>query len=148
MNTDKKQKWTAHKQSGRKTRTASILLAKFSWRATTRSCVLAGDVLLERAQEGVLLGGCLEDTVPELGGGINPLELDLLGSTAADLRVESLAQSENTLLDTWDTALDKDEVVLNFTVVREATHADLRRLLLAHFVKQYPRVYGPELGLG
>lgn len=59
----------------------------------------------------------------ELGGGIDPLELDLLGGPAGSLGVQSLAQSHNTLLDTGDGALDHDEVVLDLTVVDETTHA-------------------------
>lgn len=59
----------------------------------------------------------------ELGGGIDPLELDLLGGPAGSLGVQSLAQSHNTLLDTGNGALDHDEVVLDLTVVDETTHA-------------------------
>mgnify|MGYP006868028651 FL=1 len=59
----------------------------------------------------------------ELGGGIDPLELDLLGGPAGSLGVQSLAQSHNTLLDTGNGALDHNEVVLDLTVVDETTHA-------------------------
>jgi hypothetical protein len=61
--------------------------------------------------------------VTELGGGIDPLELDLLGGPAGSLGVQSLAQSHNTLLDTGNGALDHNEVVLDLTVVDETTHA-------------------------
>lgn len=57
----------------------------------------------------------------ELGGGIDPLELDLLGGTTAGLGVEGLAESGDTLLDTGDGALEDDEVVLDLTVADEAT---------------------------
>ena len=58
----------------------------------------------------------------ELGRGVDPLELDLLGGPAGSLGVQSLAQSHNTLLDTGNGALDHDEVVLDLTVVDETTH--------------------------
>lgn len=59
----------------------------------------------------------------ELGGGIDPLELDLLGGSPAGLGVQGLAQSHNTLLDTRNGALDHDIVVLNLTIADETTHA-------------------------
>lgn len=58
----------------------------------------------------------------ELGGGIDPLKVDLLGSPAGSLGVEGLAESHDTLLDTGDGTLDHDEVVLDLSVVDEATH--------------------------
>ena len=58
----------------------------------------------------------------ELGGGIDPLEVDLLGGATVGLGVEGLAQGHNTLLDTRDGALDHDVVVLDLTVVDETTH--------------------------
>lgn len=58
----------------------------------------------------------------ELGRGIDPLELDLLGGLAAGLGVEGLAEGHDTLLDTRDGTLDHDEVVLNLTIADEATH--------------------------
>jgi len=59
--------------------------------------------------------------VTELGGGIDPLEISLLKSTAAGLGVEGLAQSHDALLDTGDGTLEEDPVVLDLTVVDEAT---------------------------
>ena len=59
----------------------------------------------------------------ELGGGIDPLEVDLLESTAAGLGVQGLAQSHDALLDTGNGTLDEDPVVLDLTVVDEATKA-------------------------
>lgn len=63
----------------------------------------------------------------ELGGGIDPLELDLLGSLAGDLGVQGLAEGEDTLLDTGDGTLDHDVVVLDLAVADETTHAGKKR---------------------
>ena len=59
----------------------------------------------------------------ELGRGIDPFEVDLLGGSPAGLGVESLAQGHDTLLDTGDGTFEEDEVVLDLTVVDEATQA-------------------------
>lgn len=59
----------------------------------------------------------------ELGGGVDPLEVDLLGGPSAGLGVEGLAEGHDTLLNTRDGTLDQDVVVLNLTVVDEATEA-------------------------
>ena len=92
--------------------------------ATARTLLSRGlEVLLEGTLVLPLLGEGLVSTVTELGGGIDPLELDLLGGSAGGLGVQSLAQSHNTLLDTGNGALDHDEVVLDLTVVDETTHA-------------------------
>ena len=58
----------------------------------------------------------------ELGRGVDPFEVDLLGSPTVGLGVQGLAQGHNTLLDTRDGALDHDVVVLHLTVVDESTH--------------------------
>lgn len=60
----------------------------------------------------------------ELGRGVDPLELDLLGGPPVGLGVQGLAQSHDTLLDTGDGALEHDEVVLDLTVVDEATQTE------------------------
>ena len=83
---------------------------------------LGNEVLLESTHESTLLLEGLESTVAELGRSIDPLELDLLGGPPAGLRVQGLAQGHDTLLDTGDGALNHDEVVLDLTVVDEATH--------------------------
>lgn len=58
----------------------------------------------------------------ELGGGVDPLKVNLLSSLAGSLGVESFTESHDTLLDTGDGALDHNEVVLDLTVLDEATH--------------------------
>eukprot|EP00047_Mylnosiga_fluctuans_P001240 m.219486 g.219486 ORF g.219486 m.219486 type:complete len:414 (-) comp10174_c0_seq1:18-1259(-) len=79
-------------------------------------------VLLEVAEEALLLLGGLEATMTELGRGVDELQDDLLGGTAVDLGEQGLAQSQNTLLGTNSGALQHQEVVRDDTVVREATH--------------------------
>lgn len=79
------------------------------------------EVLLEGTQEGALLLGGLESTVSELGRGVDPLELDLLGGTAVGLGVEGLTEGHDTLLNTRDGTLEEKEVVLDLTVADETT---------------------------
>lgn len=79
-------------------------------------------ILLEGTQEGLLLLGGLESTVTELGRGVDPFELDLLGGSPVDLGVEGLAQGHDTLLNTGNGTLEEEEVVLDLTVADETTH--------------------------
>jgi hypothetical protein len=80
------------------------------------------EVLLEGTPVLPLLGGGLVSTVTELGGGIDPLELDLLESPPAGVGEHRLAESHDPLLDTRAGTLDHDEVVLDLTVTDETTH--------------------------
>jgi len=88
------------------------------------------DILLESTQELVLLGGSLVGTVAELGGGIDPFEVYLLQSLSRGVDKHRLAESHDTLLDTWNGALEDDEVVLDLTISDEATHTDIISLEL------------------
>lgn len=81
------------------------------------------EILLEGAEEGALLGRGLVGTVSELGRGVDPLELDLLEGLARGVGPHGLAEGHDTLLDTWDGALDHNVVVLDLTVADEATHS-------------------------
>lgn len=99
------------------------------------------EILLEGTHEGLLLLGSLESTVTELGGGVDPLEVDLLGGTAGGLGVQGLAESHDTLLDTGNGALDHDEVVLDLTVVNEATKT-VKMLVKRFLTRQHRRTYG------
>lgn len=65
--------------------------------------------------------------MPELGRGVDPFELRLLRGSPAGLGVKSLAQGHHTLLDTGGGSLEEDKVVLDLTVVDEATHAVIVR---------------------
>lgn len=79
-------------------------------------------VLLEGSHEGALLGGGLEATVTELAGGVDELEVDLLQAGTAGVGDQGLAEGDDAFLDTNAASLDHDEVVLDNTVVGEATH--------------------------
>lgn len=80
------------------------------------------EVLLEGTEVLLLLGRGLVGTVTELGRGIDPLELDLLGGAAGSVDEHALAESHDTLLDTGDGTLEEDEVVVDLAVADEATH--------------------------
>jgi len=58
----------------------------------------------------------------ELRGGIDELKLDLLQVTARGMDHERLAKGDDTLLGSRNAALENEEVVLDNTVMREATH--------------------------
>lgn len=93
------------------------------------SFLSSNKVLLERTQELALLGGGLVSTVTELGGGVDPFELDLLESLARGVGEHGLAESHDTLLNTWGGTLEDDEVVLDLTVADEATHTEVLLVL-------------------
>jgi hypothetical protein len=61
-------------------------------------------------------------TYTELGRSIDEFELDLLEVPARGVNHERLADGDHTLLGTRDGALEHEIVVLDDTVVREATH--------------------------
>lgn len=77
---------------------------------------------LERSQERSLFFEGLEGTVTELGGGIDELELNLLQVPTGSVDHQRLANGNDTLLRSRDRALDNEEVILDNTVVREATN--------------------------
>lgn len=58
----------------------------------------------------------------ELGGGVDPFELDLLERPPAGVDEHALAECDNSLLDTRASTLEEEEVVLDLTVADEATH--------------------------
>lgn len=58
----------------------------------------------------------------ELGRSVDPFQLDLLQRLAGSVREHGFPEGHDSLLDTWDRALKKYEVVLDLTVVDEATH--------------------------
>jgi len=77
---------------------------------------------LELAHELVLLVFGLETTVTELGRSVDELEGDLLEGGTGSLRDEGFSQGENPLPASGGGALDHEEVLVDDTVVREATH--------------------------
>jgi len=66
--------------------------------------------------------------VTHLGRGIDELEIDLLEGDARNLGQEGLTKSDDTLLGSHDATLKHDPVLVDFTVVREATHGGDRLL--------------------
>ena len=67
-------------------------------------------------------------TYAELRGGVDELEGDLLEVPAGGVDHERLADGDDALLGTRDGALEHQVVVLDDTVVREATHGRDRLL--------------------
>jgi len=78
-------------------------------------------VLLESTKELLLLRRSLVRAVTEFGRRVNPFEVDLLECTSSSMDEHGFAESHNSLLDTWDGALEQDKVVLNLTVAHEAS---------------------------
>ena len=64
----------------------------------------------------------IAETYAELRRRIDELELDLLEVTARGVNHERLAEGDHALLGAGDGALEHQVVVLDDTVVREATH--------------------------
>ena len=87
---------------------------------------LVGNVLLERTEERMLLLLGLETSVTELGGGIDPLEVDLLEGLAGSVGEERFAEGHDALLDTGARALDHDEIVADLTISGETTKGCLK----------------------
>jgi hypothetical protein len=79
------------------------------------------EILLEGTQESVLLSRGLESTLTKLGSSVDPLETGLLEGLSRGVGLEGLSEGDDSLLDTWDGALDEEEVVLDLTVSDEAT---------------------------
>jgi len=78
-------------------------------------------LLLEGAHVLSLLLERLESTVSHLGGGIDALQVDLLEILSLVVHQEGLSEEDGALSHTHAAALDHDEVVLDLTVVGEAT---------------------------
>jgi len=77
--------------------------------------------LLEWAHKLSFLFDGLESTVTELGGGINGFKIDFLQIFSFVVGQQRLSQQDWSLSDAHARSLDHDEIVLNFTVVREAS---------------------------
>lgn len=77
---------------------------------------------LELAIEPLLLVRGLEATVPELGRGVDELELDLLQGQTRGLLQQGLAEGHHALLGANTASLDHQVVGLHHTIVWEATH--------------------------
>lgn len=89
------------------------------------------DVLLESTQELVLLGRGLVCTVTELGGCIDPFEIDLLQCLSRCVDEHGLSESHDTLLNSRYGTLENKEVVLDLTISDKATHT-VKELALSY----------------
>merc|ERR1719473_1509080 len=69
-----------------------------------------------------LLLQSLEAAMAELGSGVDELEIDLLESRTRGLGEKRLPESDDTLLDTSDSTLEHDVVLVDLAVVGEATN--------------------------
>lgn len=89
----------------------------------TQQAVCSVSVLVgEGAHNLELLLVGLEATVTKLGGGIDELNLNLFGHPLLSAGEDRLADNDGALTDTHDTTLDEEEILVDFTVMRETTH--------------------------
>ena len=96
--------------------------AGITTRAPIAKRLCSGDeILLERTDELLLLGGSLVCTVTEFAAGVDPFDLDLFERTAGSVGEHGLAEGHDSLLHTGDGTLEHDKVVLDLTVADETT---------------------------
>ena len=76
----------------------------------------------QRTQELGLFVEGLETAVSKLGTGIDKLEINLLQVLAGRVLHHTLAKNNRAFLDTDNTTLEHDPVLINFTIVDESTH--------------------------
>jgi hypothetical protein len=79
------------------------------------------EVFLECSEELFLLCHCLVRSMTELGRGINPFEIHLLEGPTAGVGEKRLSDGDDSLLDTGNSALDKQIVVLDLAIANETT---------------------------
>lgn len=75
----------------------------------------------EGSENAVLLLGSLETAVSVLGGSVDELQSDLLGLPGAGGGEDRLADDDGSFAGSHDTTLEKQEVLVDLTVVGEAT---------------------------
>lgn len=78
-------------------------------------------LLLASSEESILFVDGLESTVTNLTGGIDELQVDLFKSSSAGLRNQALSEDQRSLLGTDAASLDHDVVVVDDSVVGEAS---------------------------
>ena len=76
----------------------------------------------EGSENLLLLSEGLEATVTVLGGSVDELDIDLLGLPGLDSGEDRLSEGDGSLAGASDTTLDEDEVLVDLTVMGEATH--------------------------
>lgn len=79
-------------------------------------------VLLEWSHKGQLVGRRLEATMSHLGRCVNELQVDLLQRRAASMHKERLTECKYALGRSNATTLKHNEVIIDLTVMREASH--------------------------
>lgn len=84
--------------------------------------LFAKAILLEGSHEGALVGRCLEATVSKFRAGVDELEVDGFEGRALGVHQERLSQGDDALLGSDAAALDHQEVIVDLSVVGEATH--------------------------
>lgn len=95
------------------------------------------DLAGEFTHEFVLLSISLEATVSVLGGCVDEFDIEFLGHPGLGAWEESLANDDWSLAGTDNATLDQEEVFVDGTVVREATHGSdvlLNGIIFAHGV--------------
>lgn len=97
-------------------------LSWFGSNSSGLSLLFADTILLEWAHECQFVGWCLETTVSHFWGGIDEFQLDLFQCWSFGVSDQWFTQGDDTFAWTNAATLDHDEIVLDFTVVREATH--------------------------
>ena len=75
----------------------------------------------EWSEDLILLSGSLEATVTDLGGCVDELDIDSFGLPRLDGRVKRFSDDDRSLSGALNTTLDKEIVLVDFTVVGEAT---------------------------
>ena len=75
----------------------------------------------ERPKDLVLLGSGLETTVTVLGGSVDELDVDLLGLPGLGDGEDGLSEGDGSLASAHDATLEKDVVLVDLTVMGEAT---------------------------
>jgi len=102
---------------------ASISASSLGFSGTSSLCVGRDlDLAGKFAHEFVLLGVGLEATMSVLGRRVDELDLELLGLPRLGAWEQSLADNDRSLAGSHDATLDQEEVIVDFTVVRETTH--------------------------
>ena len=76
----------------------------------------------QRTQKLGLFFGSLESSVSKLGRSIDKLEVDRLQKLSGRVLDHRLSQDQRTLLDSNDTSLDHDPVLIDFTIMHETSH--------------------------
>ncbi len=75
----------------------------------------------EWSEDLVLLSGGLETTVTVLGGSVDKFDIELLSLPGLDSGEDGLSEGDGSLAGTHDTTLDENVVLVDLTVVGEAT---------------------------